>query len=248
LAEPLNFRARNALVTGAGSGIGRAIAREFARQGLDVAANDIDAAACTTTLSACTPGRAVAVIADVTDAAGLRAAIAPLESAWGGVDVVVSNAGFGQYAPFEDISAEQFERMLAVHLKGAFNLIQAVLPGMKTRGFGRIIVMASVAGLTGTPTHVHYSMVKGGLIALTKALAKEVAARGITVNALAPGMIETPFLDATSDQVKDIYRQRTPLGRVGQPDDVAGVCAFLASTAADYLTGQVISPNGGYLI
>ena len=168
--------------------------------------------------------------------------------AWSSLDVLVNNAGFGQYAPFEAITEAQCDRMIAVHLKGAFNCVQAVLPGMKRSGFGRIVLMSSVAGMTGTPSHAHYSMVKGGLIGLAKALAKEVARDGITVNALAPGMIETPFLNATTEELKEMYRARTPLGRVGTPEDVAQVCAFLVSAGADYITGQVISPNGGYLI
>jgi NAD(P)-dependent dehydrogenase (short-subunit alcohol dehydrogenase family) len=126
--------------------------------------------------------------------------------------------------------------------------VQSVLPGMKRAGYGRIVIMASVAGLTGTPSHAHYSTVKGGLIGLTKALAKELAPGGITVNAVAPGMIETPFLDATTEAVKEMYRQRTPLGRVGVPEDVAQLCSFLVSEGADYMTGQVVSPHWGYWI
>jgi 3-oxoacyl-[acyl-carrier protein] reductase len=250
MSEPLRFRGEAVLVTGAGSGIGRAIALELARQGLAVGVNDAIAEAAA---SVCEEilgdgGRALPLPADVSVAADVGRMAARATAEWGVLDVLVNNAGFGQYAPFEEISEAQWDRMVAVHLKGAFNCIQAVLPGMKKRAYGRIVLMSSVAGMTGTPSHAHYSMVKAGLIGLAKALAKEVARDGITVNALAPGMIETPFLSATTEEIKDMYRSRTPLGRVGLPEDVAGVCSFLVSEGADYITGQVISPNGGYLI
>ncbi len=250
VSEPLKYRAKTLLVTGAGSGIGRAIAIDLARQGLAVGVNDIDQAAAESVCAEISKasGQALAVPGDVSDAADVLEMVTHVTDEWSALDALVNNAGFGQYAPFDEISEAQFDQMIAVHLKGAFNCVQAVLPGMKDRGFGRVVLMSSVAGMTGTPSHAHYSMVKGGLIGLAKALAKEVARDGITVNALAPGMIETPFLRATTEEVKDMYRARTPLGRVGTPEDVAQVCSFLLSEGADYITGQVISPNGGYLI
>jgi len=246
----MKLAGKRALVTGAGSGIGRCIAIEFAREGANVAIGDVN------------PESTGAVLQDVKalNAAGLalkanvsvrrevKEMVDRILKEWGGVDILINNAGYVQPSSFEDISEEMWDRMLAVHLKGAFNCTQYVLPSMKSQRYGRIINMASTAGLTGTPRHAHYSAAKGGLIALMKVLAKDYASFGITVNAIAPGMIDTPILGGVTEDIKQYYRERIPLGRMGKPEEVAALCGFLVSDEAAYITGQVVSPNGGYVI
>ena len=144
------------------------------------------------------------------------------------------------------MTEDQWDRMFAVHLKGTFNCTRCVIETMLSQESGRIINIASVAGLTGTVHASHYSAAKGGIISFTKALAKEVAPFGITVNAVAPAVFDTPILKGVAEEVQELYRSRTPVGRMGRPREVATLCAYLASDNAGYITGQVISPNGGY--
>lgn len=238
-----------ALVTGAGSGIGRAIAVELARGGARVLVNDMqpDAARDTIEVIHREGGEATSAIADVASRRYVDEMIG-VATATGPLHILINNAGFGQYKPFEQLTEDDWDRMLAVHLKGAFNCTQAALPSLKTSGRGRIINIASVAGLTGTPTHCHYSAAKGALIGLTKALAREVAAHGITVNAVAPGLTDTPFVKAVKPELQQVVLDRTPLRRMGKPEESAWLCAFLASDKAAFITGQIISPNGGFLM
>lgn len=239
-----------ALVTGAGSGIGQAIAKDLAAAGVHVAVNDLSREGCERAASLITSqgGTAISVPGDVSDRAAVKKFVASAVEGLGKLDIVVNNAGIGHYVPFAELKEQDWDRMIAVHLKGTFNVIQEALPHLKSSTGGRIINMASVAGMTGTPTHCHYSAAKGGIIGLTKALAKEFAADGITVNALAPGLVDTPFADLVSQKLIDVYLERTPLKRMGTPEEVAWVSLFLASARSSFITGQVISPNGGFLI
>lgn len=246
----MRLEGKRALVTGAGSGIGRCIAIELAREGAKVAANDVNfesATAVSDEIKALNTS-GLALKADVSIRREVKEMVDLILKQWGGVDILINNAGYVQPSSFEEISEEMWDRMLAVHLKGAFNCTQCVLPAMKSQRYGKIINMASTAGLTGTPRHAHYSAAKGGMIALMKVLAKDYASFGITVNAIAPGMIDTPILAGVTEDIKQYYRERIPLGRMGRPEEIASLCGFLVSDGAAYITGQVISPNGGYVI
>jgi 3-oxoacyl-[acyl-carrier protein] reductase len=239
-----------ALVTGAGSGIGKATALELAKSGARVVVTDINLSAASSVMEEIKAGggSALSYAADVSLRSQVKEVTAAVTKEWGKVDVLVNNAGFGQYKAFETLTEDDWDRMLNVHLKGAFNCTQAVLEHMKPAKWGRIINMASVAGMTGTPTHCHYSAAKGGLIGLTKALARELAAHNITVNAVAPGLTDTPFIKAVKPELQQAVIDRTPMRRPATPQEVAWTCCFLASDKAGYITGQVLSPNGGFLM
>jgi NAD(P)-dependent dehydrogenase (short-subunit alcohol dehydrogenase family) len=165
------------------------------------------------------------------------------------IDILVSNAGIEDYRPFTEITEEAWDHVLTINLKGAFNCTKALIGEMIAQHSGGIIYISSVAGTTGTPYHVHYSASKAGLIGLTKGLAKEVAQYGIRVNAVAPALIETPVgkraLDFFRRVMPSLVFTNPPLGVIGQPEDIAAACTYLASDEARYVTGQVISPNGG---
>lgn len=246
----MRLEGKRALVTGAGSGIGRCIAIEFAREGAKVAISDLNLESATAVSNEVkalnTSG--LALKADVSVRREVNEMVDQILKEWSGIDILINNAGYVQPSSFEEISEEMWDRMLAVHLKGAFNCTQCALPAMKSQRYGRIVNMASTAGLTGTPRHAHYSAAKGGMIALMKVLAKDYASFGITVNAIAPGMVDTPILAGVTEDIKQYYRDRIPLGRLGRPEEIASLCGFLVSDGAAYITGQVISPNGGYVI
>jgi 2-hydroxycyclohexanecarboxyl-CoA dehydrogenase len=166
----------------------------------------------------------------------------------GPVCVLVSAAGIASFVPFADMTETAWDRMIAVHLKGTYNCIRAVLPDMLAAGAGRIVNIASVAGLNGGgPGLSHYAAAKSGIIGLTKTLGLELAPHGITTNAIAPGLIDTPLLDRSGmpERVRQLIVDRTPVGRIGKPDDIAAACAYLVSDEASFVTGQVVSPNGG---
>lgn len=188
---------------------------------------------------------AVAVQGDVADEAAARAVVGVAVERWGGVDVLVNNAGVALYGLLVDTSVEQWDRLMAVHLRGAFNCTRAALPLMIRNGYGRVINISSVWGQTGAANEVAYSTAKAGLIGFTKALAKEVGRGGITVNAVAPGVIDTDMLAHLSPEDRASLADATPVGRLGSPEDVAGIVVYLASPAGAFVTGQVISADGG---
>ncbi len=242
-----------ALVTGAGSGIGRADAMVMAARGATLIVNDRDAAGTQETVDLIQKagGRAFACVADISVSAQVTPAIAHAVQQAGEVDILVNNAGIAsQRLAFEDIDEATLDRMFAVNIKGAMFCTQAVLPGMKARRRGKIINTSSIMGLTAQKRGSHYAAAKAAVIGLTMAWAREFAPWNIHVNAVAPGRVRTPmvaFMDSTEAYQEEMQRS-VPLGRRAEPEEIAAVVAFLASSDADYITGQVISPNGGEVI
>lgn len=239
------------LITGAATGIGRATALSFAADGYNVAVhyNKSEQAA----LSLCADiaqqgGRAMAVHADVSDAEQVRTMVQRVNEVFGHIDILVNNAGIAQSKLFTELAADDWDAMFDVNVKGVFHCCQSVLPGMISRKHGCIINVSSIWGLVGASCEVHYSAAKAAVIGLTKALAKELGPSGIRVNAVAPGVIETDMIADLDNETREALKEETPLCRIGTAEDVAQTIRFLASEGAGFVTGQVISPNGGFVI
>jgi 3-oxoacyl-[acyl-carrier protein] reductase len=235
-----------ALVTGASRGIGRAIAMTLARQGATVlAAARGENAAETVSAIAAAGGRAEAVSIDVTDSSALEALPASIVTRHGRLDILVSNAGITRDQLLLRMKREDWDAVIATNLTATFTLAQAALrPMLKQRG-GRIIAVSSVVGQMGNAGQTNYAASKAGIIGFAKALAREVASRGITVNVIAPGMVDTDMTRAISDKAQVDWAAQIPLGRLGSVDDVASAACFLASDEAAYITGHVLAVNGG---
>ena len=244
---------RVAVVTGAASGMGLAIARRLAGSGHRVAlldrAGDLAEQEAETLRSK--GAQAIAAEVDVSDRAAIDEALQTVRSSFGPIEIIVTSAGIDEFAKFTEITAEAWERMIAVNLTGTFHCLQAALPDMEAAGWGRIVTISSAAGQHGALQQGHYSATKGGVIAMTKTVALEYAAKGITANTIPPFSVATPLLrsaQASGAVPPDRYLERAiPAGRVGTGDDIAAACAFLCSDAAGYITGQVIAVNGGAL-
>ena len=242
-----------ALVTGAGGGIGAAISERLAEEGCHVALFDRDVDALRTAAKRLqTQGRQVSThVVDITDYQAVRDAVASIESDQGGVDVLVNNAGFDRFANFLDTTPEQWESIIAVNLRGTLNMHHVVLPGMRDRGRGAVVNIASDAGRVGASMEAVYSACKGGIIAFTKSVARELARRGVRLNVVCPGPTDTPllaqFLEGGEDGAKILkaLERAVPMKRIGRPEDLPGIVAFLSSGDAEYITGQVISVSGG---
>jgi len=238
------LEARAAFVTGAGRGIGRAIAEAFIREGARVAVADLDGKAAERAARELGEA-AVAVQLDVTDPEAARRAIDEFAERSGGLDILVNNAGIAWDAPLAEMADAQWDAVLRVNLYGAFHCTRAALRHMVRKRWGRIVNLSSIVGEYGEPNQANYSASKGALVSFTKTVAKEVASRGITANAIAPGFIVTPLTDQMPAAVRKHIVEIVPVGRAGLPADIASAAVFLASDEAGYITGQVLHVNGG---
>ncbi len=230
-----DFAGRTALVTGGASGIGAAAARRLRGGGAEVAVFDRE------------PVEGyVSVTGDISSSADVNAAVARIESELGRIDVLVNSAGIpGESLRTVDVTDEEWQRVFAINANGSFYTCRAVLPGMVSRGYGRIVLVASIAGKEGNPMAAAYSASKAAVIAMTKAIGKDVAGSGVLVNCIAPAVIETPILAGLSQHHVDYMVERVPLGRMGHADEVAALIAFLASEDLSFSTGATYDISGG---
>ena len=247
----MRFENQVAVVTGAGRGIGHAIAVRLAQEGARVASVSRTAANAQKTADEINAARADAAKAyavDVADQDAVQKAAAQILADFGRVDILVNNAGVTRDGLSMRMSLDDWDTVVNTNLKGAFMFTQALMRPMIKQRSGRIINISSIAGLTGNAGQANYSASKAGLIGLTKTLARELASRGITVNAVAPGLIETDMTTVLSEEIRQAILQKVPLGKLGEPDDIAGAVAYLASPEAKYITGQVLTVDGGMVM
>ena len=242
---------RVALVTGAGAGLGRAYALALSARGADVAIHDIDekSAAETARLCRALGQRAWSDGYDVANVAEVRRALAALVRTAGGLDIVVNNAGIDEAKTTPEIDERAFDRMISVHVKGTFFVAQAAIAPMRARGGGRIINISSINGMIADRTDPHYNAAKAAILGITRALARELAPWNILVNAVAPGHVVTDATRARGEaRMREVSRERIPLRRYAMPEEIAHTVCFLAGPESAFVTGQVLSPNGGEAI
>jgi 3-oxoacyl-[acyl-carrier protein] reductase len=243
----MKLQGKVAFITGAGRGIGAATALKFAREGATVVACDVHEDATRQTVRDCRDAgaQAIGLAANVTDRSSLDGAVQAALAQFGQIDVLVNNAGITRDARFEKMTEAQFDAVIDVNLKGVFNAAQAVVPAMLERGRGVILNASSVVGLYGNFGQTNYVAAKSGVIGFTRTWCRELGPKGIRVNAVAPGFIQTPMLDSVPDTVLTKMSDQVPLRRLGQPEEVANLYAFLASDEASYINGAVIEVTGG---
>lgn len=251
MSEFLSLEGRTAIVTGGARGIGKAIAERLAAGGANIVIVDLrmELAEETATEIATKLGvETVAIEADVSNQESVKAMVKSAVDKFGKVDILVNNAGITRDGLVMRMKEEDWDMVLNINLKGAFNCAQALARPMMKARYGRIINISSVSGVTGQAGQANYSSSKAGMIGLTKALAKELGSRNITVNAVAPGFIETVLTHDLPEEIKDISMKLTPMGRFGQPEDIANAVAFLAAEESSFITGVVLQVDGGMVM
>lgn len=247
----MRFENQVAIVTGAGRGIGHAIALRLASEGARVASvsrTEANAQKTADEINAVCAGAAKAYAVDVSDHAAVQKAGAQIVADFDRVDILVNNAGVTRDGFTMRMSLDDWDTVLNTNLKGAFNFVQSIQRQMLKQRSGRIINISSVIGLIGNAGQANYAASKAGLIGFTKSLARELASRGITVNAVAPGLIETDMTSVLSEEIRKAILSKIPLGSLGQPDDIASAVAFLAAPEGKYITGQVLCVDGGMVM
>ena len=236
-----------AIVTGSAQGIGLATALRFAAEGARVVVSDIGQQRVDQAVAAIVAqgGQAIGAVVDVTDRLAIDAMVAKVKATWGRIDVLINNAGITKDARLAKMSSAQFDAVIAVNLKGVFECTQAVAETMTAQGSGSIVNASSVVGLYGNFGQTNYAATKAGVIGFTKTWARELGPKGVRVNAVCPGFVLTPILDTVPDAVKQKMIEKVPLGRLGRPEEIAAVYAFLASDDSSYMNGAVLEVSGG---
>ena len=236
-----------AIITGSAQGIGLATALRFAAEGARVVVSDIGQQRVDQAVAAIVAqgGQAIGAVVDVTDRMAIDAMVAKVKATWGRIDVLINNAGITKDARLAKMSSAQFDAVIAVNLKGVFECTQAVAETMTAQGSGSIVNASSVVGLYGNFGQTNYAATKAGVIGFTKTWARELGPKGVRVNAVCPGFVLTPILDTVPDAVKQKMIEKVPLGRLGRPEEIAAVYAFLASDDSSYLNGAVLEVSGG---
>jgi len=246
----MRFTGKTALVTGSSSGIGRAAALLFAREGADVVINGRDEKKIASVVKEVEKlgHRALGIRANVGSFAEVNTMVEKTLQAFGHLDILVSNAGVFHHQMFMQMTEEEWDEVINVDLKGTFNCCRAVIDSMIAQKWGRIICVTAISGLTGYPNMTHIAAAKTGTHGFVKALASEVASSGITVNVIAPGLVDTPILINMTEAEIANYTKMIPVGRIGKPEEIAEACAYFASDQAGYVTGQILNMSGGGLI
>lgn len=245
----MQFDGKTAIITGSSRGLGKAIAVKLGKSGANIVLTGTSESVLKTASELEAMGiRVTAAVGDVRNAEDVKAMIAKAVDTFGGVDILVNNAGVTKDKPMAMMSEDDWDTVLDINLKGCFLCTKAAAKLMIKKKYGRIINVSSVAGAYGNPGQANYSASKGGMLGLTKTTAKELAPRGITCNAVTPGLIESDMTEILPDDLKQKYLEKIALGRLGTPEDVANVVAFLASDEAGYVTGQVIDIDGGLVM